>query len=192
MPPVSLPPASVQPSGSVGAIREVAESSTSFDLGSWKQAFSNFGNNPEPRMPASSKALLDDGSPGRDDAPPVAVLDQLKLEWHRFLEHLTRKGMQVLVSHLHVCELLSCSTKGLVEIGCCRKFSFEELLHDALLLERELVDFYGLPLKLHVRYDAERDACTKEKTVFTMFQELSASNDVVRFLITGFGGELIY
>lgn len=143
-------------------------------------------------MTASSKALLDDGSQSQDDCPPVAVLDQLKLEWHRFLDHLTRKGMQVLVSHLHACELLSCSTKGLVELGCCRKFSFEELLHDGLLLEQEFAGFYGLPLKLHVRYDAERDACTKEKTVFTMFQELSESNEVVRFLITGFGGELIY
>jgi DNA polymerase-3 subunit gamma/tau len=173
-------------------MQAVAPSAPSIDLGSWKQAFSRFGNNPEPRLPAASKALLDQAGQGDEGAPPVAVLDQLKLEWHRFLDHLSKKGMQVLVSHLHACELLSCSQKGLVEIGCCRKFSFEELLHDASLLEKELAGFYALPLKLHVRYDAERDACTKEKTVFTVFQELSETNEVVRFLISEFGGELIY
>ena len=184
VPPPEGPPA--------GALLQVEEPARPFDLGSWKQAFSNFGNNPEPRLPASSRALMDDGDPGPGDAPPVAVLDQLKLEWHRFLEHLSKKGMQVLVSHLHVSELLSCSSKGLVEIGCCRKFSFEELLHDSPMLEQEISDFYGLPLKLQIRYDAERDACTKEKSVFTMFQELSETNGVVRFLISEFGGELIY
>ena len=95
-------------------------------------------------MPAAVRALSDHGGEVADGEAPVAVLDQLKLEWHRFLDHLTRKGMQILVSHLHV------------------------------------------------RYDAERDACTKEKTVFTTFQELSETNDVVRFLISEFGGELIY
>ena len=143
-------------------------------------------------MPAAVRALSDHGGEVADGEAPVAVLDQLKLEWHRFLDHLTRKGMQILVSHLHVSELLSCSPKGVVELGCCRKFSFEELLHDSSLLEQEMDEFYGLPLKLHVRYDAERDACTKEKTVFTTFQELSETNDVVRFLISEFGGELIY
>ncbi|NTV01607.1 MAG: DNA polymerase III subunit gamma/tau [Chlorobiaceae bacterium] len=141
-------------------------------------------------MPVAAKALAE--QQGGDGEPPVAVLDQLKLEWHRFLDHLTRKGMQVLVSHLHASELLSCSHKGLVVLGCCRKFSFEELLHDTPLLEQEMGEFYRLPLKLQVRYDAERDACTKEKTVFTMFQELSETNGVVRFLISEFGGELIY
>ena len=169
---------------------EVEEVAPSFDLGSWKQAFSNFGNNPEPRMPATGKAPIDPQE--ADGQPPVAVLDQLRLEWHRFLDHLTRKGMQVLVSHLHASELLSCSHKGLVVLGCCRKFSFEELLHDSTLLEQELVEFYRLPLKLQVRYDAERDACTREKTVFTMFQELAETNEVVRLLISEFGGELIY
>lgn len=100
--------------------------------------------------------------------------------------------MQVVVSHLHACELLSCNAQGHVGIGCCRKFSYEELLHDAHLLEEEMTAFYGEPLKLLVRYDAERDACTKGKTVFTMFQELSESNEVVRYLIREFGGELIY
>ncbi|NTU94230.1 MAG: DNA polymerase III subunit gamma/tau [Chlorobiaceae bacterium] len=163
------------------------------DLGAWKQAFSNFGNNSEPRLSSAGKQDHDPlvPGPGSDGAPPV-VLEQLKLEWHRFLEQLTRKGMQVLVSHLHFCELLTCSPQGLVVIGCCRKFSYEELLHDAPVLERELSAFYGFSLKLLVRYDAERDACTKEKTVFTMFQELSVTNEVVRFLISEFGGELVY
>ncbi|NTU67308.1 MAG: DNA polymerase III subunit gamma/tau [Chlorobiaceae bacterium] len=141
-------------------------------------------------MPAAVKALAE--PQGTDGEPPVAVLDQLRLEWHRFLDHLIRKGMQVVVSHLHVSELHSCSHMGLVVLGCCRKFSYEELLHDSSLLEQELCEFYHLPLKLQVRYDAERDACTKEKTVFTMFQELSETNEVVRFLITEFGGELAY
>lgn len=100
--------------------------------------------------------------------------------------------MQVVVSHLHASELMSCSPSGYVELGCCRKFSYEELLHDQAMLEQEIADFYRLPLKLSVRYDAARDACTKEKSIFTMFQELSESNEVVRYLITEFGGELLY
>ena len=38
----------------------------------------------------------------------------------------------------------------------------------------------------------ERDACTREKSVFTMFQELTESNEVVRYLISDFGAELVY
>lgn len=52
--------------------------------------------------------------------------------------------------------------------------------------------FYRLPLKLAIRYDAERDACTREKSIFTMFKELSETNEVVRYLISEFGGELVY
>jgi DNA polymerase-3 subunit gamma/tau len=114
------------------------------------------------------------------------------MEWGRFLEHISAKGLQVMVSHLHASELMSCSPSGLVELGCCRKFSYEELLHDLTLLESELADFYKLPLKLAVQYDAARDACTREKSVFTTFRELSENNEVVRFLITEFGGELVY
>ncbi len=196
LPPVPPPPPPppqqrpAAPSGSVQAVMEGDGAPPAFDLGSWKQAFSNFGNNPEPRLPVAAKAPAAPEEP--DGQPPVAVLDQLRLEWHRFLEHLTRKGMQVLVSHLHACELLSCSHQGVVMLGCCRKFSFEELLHDSVLLEQEMGEFYRLPLKLQVRYDAERDACTREKTVFTMFQELTESNEVVRYLISEFGGELVY
>lgn len=114
------------------------------------------------------------------------------MEWGRFLEHLSANGQQVLVSHLHSSELMSCSPDGMVELGCCRKFSYEELQHDADLLARELADFYNLPLKVSVRYDAARDACTREKSVFTMFQELTESNEVVRYLVKEFGGELVY
>jgi len=39
---------------------------------------------------------------------------------------------------------------------------------------------------------AERDACMREKSVFTMFKELSETNEVVRYLIKEFGGELVY
>lgn len=143
-------------------------------------------------MPASSKVLSDDRGTGGTGNAPVAVLDELRLEWSRFLDHLAKTGQQVLVPHLHACELLSCTPNGQVEIGCCRKFSFEELLNSSALLEEEMCQFYRLPLKLLVRYDAQRDACTKEKTVFTMFRELSETNEVVRFLIREFGGELVY
>ncbi|NTU57725.1 MAG: DNA polymerase III subunit gamma/tau [Chlorobiaceae bacterium] len=153
---------------------------------------SQFGSNPEPRVPAPIKAMLQDNGPEGAGESPVAVIDQLRLEWGRFLEHLSKKGLQVLVSHLHVSELTSCSHRGVVELGCCRKFSFEELQHDTALLEDELAAFYQLPLKLVVRYDAARDACTKEKSIFTMFQELSETNDVIRCLIREFGGELVY
>jgi DNA polymerase III subunit gamma/tau len=163
-----------------------------FDLGSWKQKLAHFGSNPEPRAPVSDSIAKDVVATDTPGKAPVAELVQIRLEWHRFIEHLTRKGLQVLVSHLHSCELISCSPKGVVEIGCCRKFSFEELFQDSTMLEQEIADFYRLPLKLQLRYDAQRDACTKEKTVFTMFQELSEKNEVVRFLIREFGGELVY
>lgn len=163
-----------------------------FDLGSWQHAFSRFGSNSDAVVPASSKVLTEERGAGGNGEPPVAVLDELLLEWSRFLDHLTKQGQQVLVSHLHGCELLSCTPKGQVELGCCRKFSFEELLHNSAMLEEELCQFYRLSLKLVVRYDAQRDACTKEKTVFTMFRELSETNEVVRFLIREFGGELVY
>lgn len=39
---------------------------------------------------------------------------------------------------------------------------------------------------------AERDACTREKSVFTMFKELSETNEIVGCLIQNFGAELVY
>ncbi|MBN1928513.1 MAG: DNA polymerase III subunit gamma/tau [Chlorobiaceae bacterium] len=143
-------------------------------------------------MPARSKSAASDSAAEPSAGQPVAVLEQLRMEWGRFLEHLSAKGLQVMVSHLHASELMACSPQGLVELGCCRKFSYEELFHDADLLAREMADFYKLPLRVTVRYDAARDACTREKSLFTMFQELSESNEVVRYLIQEFGGELVY
>jgi DNA polymerase-3 subunit gamma/tau len=116
----------------------------------------------------------------------------LKVEWHQFLEHLARKNHNIMATHLQSCELVSCSPSGALEIACCRKFSYEELLQDRATLQQELSEFYVLPLQITILYDAEKDACTKEKSIFTLFQELSQKNEVVRFLITEFGGELVY
>jgi len=60
------------------------------------------------------------------------------------------------------------------------------------LLKKELSAFYNRPLSPRIRYDADRDACTREKSVFTLFGELSGTNAVVKFLIKEFGSELIY
>lgn len=122
----------------------------------------------------------------------VANLDALRVEWRQFLDHLARKTHNFMATHLQSCELASCTPGGVLEMVCCRKFSYEELLQDRELLQRELAEFYALPLQLHLRYDAEKDACTREKSVFTLFQELSEKNEVLRFLITEFGGELVY
>jgi DNA polymerase III subunit gamma/tau len=182
------PPA---PSAGHAASRQSgSQPAAAIDLGSWKQAFSKFGSNADQHLPARNRSQVEESA--ADSGAPVAVLEQLRMEWGRFLEHLSAKGLQVLVSHLHASELMSCSPSGLVQLGCCRKFSYEELQHDSTLLESELADFYKLPLKLAVRYDAERDACTREKSIFTMFQELTESNEVFRYLITEFGAELAY
>jgi len=97
-----------------------------------------------------------------------------------------------MATHLQSCELAACTEEGLLDIVCCKKFSYEELLLDIAVLQKEVSEFYALPLKLRILYDAEKDACTKEKSVFTLFQELSENNAVIRFLITEFGGELVY
>ena len=116
----------------------------------------------------------------------------MKVEWHQFLEHLIKKTHNIMATHLQSCELVSCSPAGTVEISCCRKFSYEELLQERGTLQQEISEFYALPLHVTILYDAEKDACTKEKSVFTLFQELSLNNEVIRFLITGFGCELVY
>jgi DNA polymerase-3 subunit gamma/tau len=162
------------------------------DLGSWKHAFSKFGSNADQHLPARAQQRVEESGAVSGNGAPVAVLEQLRMEWGRFIEHLSAKGLQVMVSHLHASELKSCSPSGVVQLSCCRKFSYEELQHDIALLENEIADFYHLPLQIVVRYDAERDACTREKSIFTMFQELSETNEVVRYLITEFGGELVY
>ncbi|MEI6757103.1 MAG: DNA polymerase III subunit gamma/tau [Chlorobium sp.] len=122
----------------------------------------------------------------------IGDLASLKVEWYQFLEHLAKKHNNFMATHLQTCELVSCSPAGLLDIACCRKFSYEELLQHRALLQKEVSEFYALPLQLNIRYDAEKDACTREKTVFTLFGELAEKNEVVRFLITQFGGELVY
>ncbi len=140
-------------------------------------------------MHAAPEILLDPGAAGLEK---IANLDSLKVEWHQFLDHLARKTHNFMATHLQSCELVSCSPAGVLEIACCRKFSYEELLQERATLQQEMSEFYALPLQLHILYDAEKDACTTEKTVFTLFPELSQTNEVVRFLITEFGGELFY
>ncbi|NMW22089.1 MAG: DNA polymerase III subunit gamma/tau [Chlorobiaceae bacterium] len=122
----------------------------------------------------------------------VADLDTLKVEWRQCLDHISRKSQNFMATHLQSCELAACTEEGLLDIVCCKKFSYEELLLDIAVLQKEVSEFYALPLKLRILYDAEKDACTKEKSVFTLFQELSENNAVIRFLITEFGGELVY
>jgi DNA polymerase-3 subunit gamma/tau len=122
----------------------------------------------------------------------VANIEAMKVEWRQFLDHLAKKTHNFMATHLQSCELTTCTPEGILEIACCRKFSYEELLQDRELLQKELSEFYALSIQLRIRYDAQKDACTKEKSVFTLFQELSQKNEVVRFLITEFGGELVY
>jgi len=122
----------------------------------------------------------------------IADLDTLKLEWRQFLDHISRKTQNFMATHLQSCELEACSPSGVLDIVCCKKFSYEELLLDIAVLQKEVSEFYALPLKLRILYDAEKDACTKEKTLFTIFQKLAESNEVIRFIIREFGGELVY
>ena len=122
----------------------------------------------------------------------IADLDTLKLEWRQFLDHISRKTQNFMATHLQSCELEACSPSGVLDIVCCKKFFYEELLLDIAVLQKEVSEFYALPLKLRILYDAEKDACTKEKTLFTIFQELAESNEVIRFIIREFGGELVY
>ena len=97
-----------------------------------------------------------------------------------------------MATHLQSCELAACSPDGVLDIVCCRKFSYEELQQDVTILQKQVSEFYALPLRLRLLYDAEKDACTKEKTVFTLFQELSEKNEVIKFLVKEFGVELVY
>ena len=121
----------------------------------------------------------------------VAEVEKFRVEWKQFLDHLLKKNLKVIVTHLRVCELRACSG-GVLYMSCARKFSYEELLQDVARLSREIDEFYGLPVKLTISYDAEKDASTREQTVFTLFRELSEKNDVLKFIIREFGGELVY
>lgn len=163
-----------------------------FDLGSWQKKLSNFASNPASkqfRVHPATEVHSEEASAGFDK---IVNLAALKVEWHQFLDHLVRKSHNLMATHLESCELVSCSPSGGLEISCCRKFSFEELLQERATLQQEMSEFYTLPIQLRLHYDAEKDACTREKTVFTLFQELSQNNEVVRFLVTEFGGELVY
>ena len=132
------------------------------------------------------------GNGGGESLKGMADLATLKLEWRQFLDHISRKTQNFMATHLQSCELAACTPSGVLDIVCCKKFSYEELLLDIAVLQKEVSEFYALPLQLRILYDAEKDACTKEKSVFTLFQELSDNNAVIRFLITEFGGELVY
>lgn len=133
-------------------------------------------------------------SQGRQDVSQpfdgVAEVQKFRVEWKQFLDVLLKKNYKVIVTHLRSCELASFS-HGILHMSCFKKFSYEELLHDASLLAHELEDFYGLPVKLHISYNEEKDT-GKEQTIFTLFRELSESNEIVKFLVREFGGELVY
>jgi len=166
--------------------------SAELDLGSWQKKFSNFASNPaskQPRLPVASHALSNNDETTTEK---VANLELLKVEWHQFMEHLAKTTHTIMATHLQSCELLSCTPAGALTIACCRKFSYEELVQERATLQQEISAFYALPLQVTMLYDAEKDACTKEKSVFTLFQELSQQNEVIRFLVTEFGGELVY
>ena len=120
----------------------------------------------------------------------MAEVQKFRVEWKQFLDSLLKKNYKVVVTHLLSCELTSFS-QGVLHMSCSKKFSYEELLHDAGLLARELEIFYGLSVKLHISYDDKNDT-GNEQTVFTLFSELSQSNEVVKFLVREFGGELLY
>lgn len=165
---------------------------TDIDLGSWQKKLSGFasGFTPHPRtMPVPPAGVAEDAE---DLTGTIPDIESLKVEWHQFLEAVARADHSVLSAHLNSCEPVSCTGRGVLTVSCCRKFSYEELQQELPALQKELAAFYRLPLNLRLVYDAEKDACTKEKTVFTLFDELSRSNSVVQFIIREFGGELIY
>ena len=132
------------------------------------------------------------GTVYKEGAEPLADLALLKVEWHQFLEYMAKNTKNLMATHLQSCELVACTPGGVLDIACCRKFSYEELQQERSELQQEISMFYALPLQIRISYDAEKDACTREKTVFTIFQELSQHNEVIRFLVTEFGGELVY
>ncbi|MBM3423659.1 MAG: DNA polymerase III subunit gamma/tau [Chlorobi bacterium] len=162
------------------------------DLGSWQKKLSGFGSG---FSPLSSRKAETAGQTIEEPTELLASLPDigtLKMEWHLFLDSVSRADHSVLSVHLGSCEPVLCTDRGVLTISCCRKFSYEELLPELPALQKSVAAFYRLPLTLRLVYDAEKDACTKEKTVFTLFEELSRKNPVVQFIIREFGGELIY
>ncbi|NTU97185.1 MAG: DNA polymerase III subunit gamma/tau [Chlorobiaceae bacterium] len=161
-------------------------------MGAWQEKLSGFASHAAPRKKSPSASMKAATQAGAESHGISADLQSLKLEWHQFLEHISKKSRNFMSAHLESCALEACRPGGIVEIACCRKFSYEELLQERKLLQKELSEFYQLPLEVHLRYDAEKDACTKEKSVFTLFGELSLKNEVIRYIIREFGGELVY
>ena len=161
-------------------------------MASWEKKLSGFASNPlsqHVRSSPSSDAILAGDTEGLER---VADIESLKVEWRQFLDHVARKSQNFMATHLQSCELAACSPDGVLDIVCCRKFSYEELQQDVTILQKQVSEFYALPLRLRLLYDAEKDACTKETTVFTLFQELSEKNEVIKFLVKEFGVELVY
>ncbi|ASQ90212.1 DNA polymerase III subunit gamma/tau [Prosthecochloris sp. GSB1] len=167
------------------------QGSGSLDFSSWRDKFAKFAKSGVSRTAAPSRhETVDDAVPVRQFRG-VAEVEKFRVEWKQFLDHLLKKNLKVIVTHLRVCELSSFSD-GTLYIGCARRFSYEELLQDISLLAAEFEDFYGIPVKLGIFHDEEKDANTKEQTIFTIFRELSEQNEVVRFIVREFGGELVY
>lgn len=166
------------------------DSPATVDFSSWQDKFSKFAKSEKRRsLPAVQE--VSDGRQGISKPfDGVAEVQKFRVEWKQFLDVLLKKNYKVIVTHLRSCELASFS-HGVLHMSCFKRFSYEELLHDASLLARELEEFYGLAVKLHISYDEEKDT-GKEQTIFTLFRELSESNEIVKFLVREFGGELVY
>lgn len=168
----------------------LTEPSVPVDFSSWQDKFSKFAKSVKRRSAQPSPGMAELRQDASQPFDGVAEVQKFRVEWKQFLDVLLKKNYKVIVTHLRSCELASFS-HGILHMSCHKKFSYEELLHDASLLARELEDFYGLPVKLHLSYDEEKDT-GKEQTIFTLFRELSGSNEIVRFLVREFGGELVY
>lgn len=192
-PPVAASPERGKPEGRNQDEVVVSGVLGQIDVAAWQKKLSLFVA-PQPTRPAASGGT-EDGAHDRIVLPGsgvVVTLDALRLEWLQFLDHVGRKVHAVLATHLQSCELVSCSGSGLVEVACCRKFSYGELMAERALLEREFAAFYAMPLQLRLVYDADKDACTKAKSPFALFEELVRENEVIRYLVRTFGAELVY
>ena len=161
-------------------------------MGSWQKKLSGFASSSQSQQLQQNREAEHVQASNTAGSGVVVELGLLKVEWHQFLEHLSRKNQNFMAMHLQSCELVSCTPGGVLEMVCCRKFSYEELLQERLYLQKEIAEFYSLPIQVTLSYDAEKDACTREKTVFTLFQELLEKNEVIQFLVKEFGGELVY
>ena len=161
------------------------------DFSSWQDKFSKFAKSEKRLSMLPASGTTKDRPDLSQPFDGVAEVQKFRVEWKQFLDVLLKKNYKIIVTHLRSCELASFS-HGILHMNCSKKFSCEELLHDAGLLARELEEFYGLPVKLHISYDEEKDADTKGQTIFSLFRELSEDNEVVKFLIREFGGELVY